>query len=83
MGSVNSRSRAPQPAPVQQVIYQQPEPEEVTSTSKTDEEISAEARTDSLLRRTRGRFGTILTGFRGILESKDNEQKTRKTLLGE
>ena len=38
----------------------------------------------SLLRRERGRFGTILTGFRGLLGANDTAQTTtRKTLLGE
>lgn len=46
-----------------------------------------EQRESNLLRRARGRLGTILTGFRGILndgaavESANNN--TRKTLLGE
>lgn len=51
---------------------------------KTEEQISAETRTQSLLRRSRGRFGTILTGFSGVLNSeKGSEKEPRKTLLGE
>lgn len=51
---------------------------------KTDEEIQAEGRTEGLLRRSRGRLGTILTGFTGFLNSiSQGEEKRRKTLLGE
>lgn len=37
-----------------------------------------------LLDRSRGVFGTVLTGFRGVLADKaQSTQKQRKTLLGE
>jgi len=49
---------------------------------KTDSEIQAEAREHSLLRRNRGRFGTIKTGFTGFL-SPSQSDNSRKTLLGE
>lgn len=60
------------------------EPSTPTEPVKTDSEIEAEARTENLLRRSRGRFGTVLTGFRGFLNASDNNQSSgRKTLLGE
>ncbi len=48
----------------------------------TPEEEQAGQRVESLLQRRRGRFGTILTGFRGILSPSD-AMPQRKTLLGE
>lgn len=47
----------------------------------TPEQVK-ETRTQSLLRRDRGRLGTILSSFRGILGLSDNTA-ARKTLLGE
>ncbi len=49
---------------------------------KTDSEIQAEARKQSLLRRNRGVLGTIATSFSGFLQPKDTNN-SRKTLLGE
>lgn len=46
------------------------------------EESQRLAREDNLLRRSRGRLGTVLTGFSGIL-SQAAGQAGRKTLLGE
>ncbi len=45
-------------------------------------EQEKETRKQSLLRRDRGRLGTILSSFRGILGLSDNTP-VRKTLLGE
>lgn len=57
-----------------------------TTTEQIAEEssdvLSSEARSENLLRRGRGRFGTILTGFQGVLTNNES-QKKRKTLLGE
>ena len=90
MGSLISKPKSP-PSP--QVVYV-PAPKPVadtitadtssaeTETPKTDDEIQAEAREQNLLRRTRGRLGTILTGFRGIL-SPASAAPARKSLLGE
>jgi len=51
---------------------------------KTDSEIARESRTQSLLSRSRGRLGTVLTGFRGFLsQTADGFETKRKTLLGE
>ena len=82
MGIINTRSAPPPPQPVSPpVVIAPPEP---AKPAPTDAEIAAEARTESLLRRSRGRFGTILTGFRGFLdESNRDETTSRKTLLGE
>lgn len=43
---------------------------------------SAESRTESLLRRNRGRLGTVLTGLSGVLNPVRSEGQ-KKTLLGE
>lgn len=84
MGIISKTPRAPlvQPyvPPVQPPAAVQPV--EPTTSAPNEEEIALEARKESLLRRSRGRFGTILTGFRGFLSSTDAND-TRKTLLGE
>lgn len=79
MGSITKRPKAP---PIQQYTPPPPQSSEPSEPVKTDEEISAEARKESLLRRSRGRFGTILTGFSGFLNAAD-DGNNRKTLLGE
>ncbi len=53
-----------------------------TEPEKSEEEVSAELRRQNLLGRSRSRFGTILTGFRGFL-SAEKSDNNRKTLLGE
>ena len=50
--------------------------------NKQNSQGEAEIRKDNLLRRNRGRIGTIRTGFRGLL-SQGIFDKPRKTLLGE
>lgn len=52
------------------------------TSEKSSDVLSSEARSENLLRRGRGRFGTILTGFQGVLTNNES-QKKRKTLLGE
>lgn len=47
-----------------------------------NEEAQRLAREDNLLRRSRGRLGTVLTGFGGLL-SDTVRGAARKTLLGE
>ncbi len=55
-----------------------------TSTQADESQISSELRTESLLRRSRGRLGTVTSSFRGFLDSVGNTAETaRKTLLGE
>jgi hypothetical protein len=83
MGSLASRPKAPS-AP--QVVYiPQPvytsAPNTPTTPAPTSEENAAQARTQNLLQRNRGIFGTVLTGFRGFLNQSQNN--TRKSFLGE
>lgn len=60
-----------------------------TNTSESSEaseaDIRNEVRQESLLRRSRGRLGTVFTGFRGLLSEVNNSEagSARKTLLGE
>ncbi len=88
MGSLASRPSVPSPQPI--VIQQAPLPT-TTSAIETpsaeaqaiaDAENASEARRTSLLGRDRSRFGTILTGFRGLLGTTENAPR-RNTLLGE
>ena len=88
MGSLTSKPKAPAQAPLAQVVYV---PAQTTTTTTNTEPqptpeapapSSAEIRQSSLLSRDRSRFGTILTGFRGLLDLGGNTNK-RKTLLGE
>ncbi len=55
---------------------------DTASDTPVSEAAQREAREQSLLRRSRGRFGTVLTGFTGLL-SQTSGQSGRKTLLGE
>lgn len=48
----------------------------------SEEEAQSAARVQSLLQRNRGIFGTVLTGFKGLL-SPSAAVPHRKTLLGE
>ncbi len=89
MGSLASRPSVPSVQPV--IIQQAPLPTTTVTTSDTpneeniaiaDAENASEARRTSLLGRDRSRFGTILTGFRGLLGTADNAPR-RNTLLGE
>ena len=53
-----------------------------SSDGTSNTEAQRLAREDSLLQRSRGRLGTVLTGFTGLL-SQTVGQAARKTLLGE
>lgn len=83
MGSINPFARAPAPAPLPPLepISAAPQPAQEEA-SPSAEEQQATNRRNSLLRRGRGRLGTILSGFRGIL-SPSNNNDGRKSLLGE
>ena len=48
-----------------------------------DSQTIKEHREDNLLKRDRGRFGTVNTSFRGLLELARSNDQSRKTLLGE
>ncbi|MGH1455833.1 MAG: hypothetical protein ACRBDI_03540 [Alphaproteobacteria bacterium] len=81
MGSLSSSAKAPStpqviytPAPTTNTIQEQP--------AQDSAKLAAEAREQSLLRRARGRLGTIATGLSGFL-SDNNSNNSRKTLLGE
>ena len=52
------------------------------SASPTPEQVATETRRSNLLGRDRGYFGTVQTGFRGLL-SLASTLRQRKTLLGE
>lgn len=91
MGSLTSRPSVPQ-QPVSVAPLPQPAPvstpvPQVQDDAPSVEEQATQARRSSLLQRDRGRFGTILSGFRGLLtQSNSNagqDTQSRKTLLGE
>lgn len=91
MGSLASRPKvpAPKPLPVYMAPPLPPMPAPVVNTptppsavTPSDEERQAEARSMALLDRRRGAFSTVLTGFRGLLNTS-NSSAQRKTLLGE
>lgn len=93
MGSITSRPKVPSSP---QVIFvpapSAPAPSAPSSGSGSSgagtpppaadpQEVAAQVRRENLLRRDRGRLGTILSGFRGFLTSQSDSG--RKTLLGE
>lgn len=83
MGSLNPL-KTPKPAPI---VVQEVAPPVVdeTPTASSQEDLdkeSSKARAESILKRRRGRLGTISTSFRGVLSTNDLSPK-RKTLLGE
>jgi hypothetical protein len=85
MGSLASRPKAPSAPQVvyipQPVYTSAPPPAGSNTPAPTPKENAAQARTQNLLQRNRGIFGTVLTGFRGFLNQSQNN--TRKSLLGE
>lgn len=96
MGSLSSRPSVPAPARQQTVfVPQQTQTVQASSVTQTSnsgdtnnesERSSAlsesENRQETLLRRNRGRLGTVLTGLSGVL-SPVSSQGRKKTLLGE
>lgn len=56
-----------------------------TDSTQVTSEVAKEVREDNLLRRSRGRLSTVLTGFKGILSDTANTatNSQRKSLLGE
>ena len=84
MGGLIGTPKAPPPRPVR--VVQAPAPPPPPAPEEPDvpdeEEIQSERRRENLLRRNRGRLGTVLTGFRGLLSLNDNATQ-RKNLLGE
>ncbi|MBL4590156.1 MAG: hypothetical protein JKY11_08785 [Alphaproteobacteria bacterium] len=84
MGSLISPAKVP--SHPQKIIKQASVASVVTESAAKNETasdvLSSEARVENLLRRNRGRLGTIVTRFKGVLDSHTS-QKKRKTLLGE
>ena len=80
MGSLSGRSKAPT-QPVQQVIYTPVTTTPSETTGPTEEE-TLQQRAENILKRSRSRLGTVLTGFQGVL-SQNDLVAPRKTLLGE
>lgn len=76
MGSLASRPSPPPPPPPYV-----PPPPPAAPPPPDPEETAAEQRRTSLLSRSRGRYGTVLTSFRGLLGLSGGGD--RKTLLGE
>lgn len=92
MGSLASRPKVPDVQPVSPVQYVYvpaattaapvvPTTPIDTPDTPTDEDVQASTRAANLLERRRGRLGTVLTSFRGLLN--DTMSGARKTLLGE
>lgn len=85
MGSITSRRKAP-PMPQPQVVYMPAPYTPPTPASAPDaaEQSASETgiRRSNLLSRSRGRFGTVQTTFRGLLGGL-GDTGARKTLLGE
>ena len=86
MGSIIS---PPKPSiPQTQIRYvpaSQPEPSisvDPETESPSEEDIAGEQRRENLLRRDRGRFGTVTSGFRGFLDNSGGDNQS-KQLLGE
>ena len=86
MGSLSSRPKVPAQATPPAVVYVQAEPQDSTANASDDsaaEQLSAaQQREQNLLRRSRGRLGTVKTGLSGLLKTLQ-PQEPRKTLLGE
>ncbi len=95
MGSLASRPKVPAqpqvvfvPAPTAPTPTSSVSPSESVDTPAAEdtgadnEALRSEQRTKSLLQRSRSRFGTVQTGFRGLLSTLGSAGQ-RKTLLGE
>ena len=90
MGGLTSGPR-PSSAQPQVVYVSQPavavpsapalDPTPASSDAQSEQSV-AEVRESNLLRRDRGRFGTVQTGFSGLLNTAENTGG-RKSLLGE
>lgn len=86
MGSLSSRPSVPtttQAAPAPVVQPPVTTAVEESAAGDTTDVDTQEARTQSLLQRNRSRLGTIQTSFRGLLGGSNNDETTRKRLLGE
>lgn len=79
MGGISSRPKTPQ---IKYVVKTVNTSDTTSASDTSDSDVAAEVREDDLLRRQRGRGGTVLTGFRGLSTAED-KTAGRKTLLGE
>ena len=77
-----SKSAIPRSTVVIREVASTPSTTTEQTAEKSSDVLNSEARSENLLRRGRGRYGTILTGFQGVLTNNES-QKKRKTLLGE
>ncbi len=77
--------KTPKPSsPVTQPPVMSPPPAPVPEPAPSDADINNKRREDNLLRRLRGTWGTVVTGFRGVLGlSPETSSTSRKNLLGE
>lgn len=88
MGDITGRPKTPSPQVVYvpQYVYTNEASSPSTGSGAANESDPAttpeQQREKSLLSRSRSRLGTILTGFRGLLEPSET-QSQKKTLLGE
>lgn len=91
MGSISKSPKAPRaiqpsvvyvPQAVAAPVTTSASAPEDTQTEPSEEEQRTELRRKNLLRRNRGKLGTVLTGFRGVL-GRVNDSGHQKTLLGE
>lgn len=89
MGSLASRPKVPTyqpPAPIVRqpiAVSNTPARSDPETIEREREETASEARTSNLLSRSRGIFGTVRTGFRGLSETIPEANTGRKRLLGE
>lgn len=83
MGSLVSKPKVPKTTTV---VVSKPSVTTTSGSSSTAMEPDpvevAKERAENVLRRNRGIWGNVLTGFRGILSNGDGALQ-RKTLLGE
>ncbi len=81
MGNLTSRAKATLESRAVYAPLSSPDPSAPTPQPTPEQQIS-ESRRKNLLARDRGHFGTVQTGFRGLLGLASSYGQ-RKTLLGE
>ncbi len=80
MGGLSGSPKAPS-QPKTQIVYV-PSVTSPSTETGTNQEETLQERANNVLQRSRGRLGTVLSGFRGVLTQSDMTVQ-RKTLLGE
>jgi hypothetical protein len=82
MGALIKSPKPSSPVELTPIVSTPPAP--IPEPVPSDEEIRHKNREENLLRRLRGTWGTVVTGFRGVLGlSPDASAAPRKNLLGE